>query len=239
MSISPTKGLTFADGNNDKSTAMAYFTPTDLAVGASLKLSFNYSFTQTAVDANAFMFGLYNSGGARLTKDSSNNFANDSLFNSYTGYAVSGVFGADLTDKGSDHIEARNLTGSSLLSLDSYTQGTSYKQSGAATPGQMYTASMSIARTAAGVTVTSQIGNTMMTQTYTGSMFTKFDAVGVFSNGNSGSFTMDNIQLDYVGAPEPSTFYALGLFGAAVFGRTSLRAGRKLLEKFLPRLAAS
>jgi len=238
MSISPTKGLTFQSANNDKATAMAYFTPTDLQIGQSLTLSFNYSFTQTSNSGNDFIFGLYNSGGSHLSKESSNNFANDGTFNNYTGYAASGVFGTDPSAIGSDHIEARNLTGSSLLSTDSYTQGTSYTQSGAATPGQIYTASMSIARTAAGVTVTSQIGNTTMTQTYTGAMFTKFDAVGVFSNGNSGSFTMDNIQLDYVGAPEPSAFYALGLFGAAVFGRTSLRAGRKMLEKFLPRLAA-
>ena len=238
MSISPTTGLTFADASAQKATAMAYFTPTDLAVGASLKLSFNYSFTQVANADNSFMFGLYNSGGNYLSKDSSINF-NNKIFENYTGYATSGVFGTDPSGLGRDHIEARNLTGDNLLSIGTYTEGNTSIQSGAATPGQIYTASMSIARTAAGVTVTSQIGNTTMTQTYTSGMFTKFDAVGVFSNGNSGSFSMDNVQLDYVGAPEPSTFYALGLFGAAVFGRTSLRAGRKLLEKFLPRLAAS
>ena len=234
MSISPTKGLTFADANNDKATAMAYFTPTDLQIGQSLTLSFNYSFTQASTAGNDFIFGLYNSGGSHLTKQSSNNFANDGIFNNYTGYATSGVFGTDPSATGSDFIEARNLTGSSLLSGASYTEGTSYKQSGAATPGQIYTASMSIARTAAGVTVTSQIGNTVMTQTYTGAMFTKFDAVGVFSNGNSGSFSMDNIQLDYVGAPEPSAFYALGLLGVAVFGRASVRAVRKALQGLLP-----
>ena len=238
MSISPTAGLSFADASGQKATAMAYFTPTELAIGASLTLSFDYSFTQVANADNAFMFGLYNSGGSYLTKDSSLSF-NSQVFNNYTGYATSGVFGADPSGSGRDHIEARNLPGKNLLSIGTYTEGQEYKQVGAATPGEIYTASMSIARTAAGLTVTSHIGNTTMTQTYTSAMFTKFDAVGIFSNGDSGSFTMDNIQLDYVGAPEPSVFYALALFGASIFGRASVRSARKVLGRFLPRLAVS
>jgi len=238
MSVSPTTGLTFQNANAQKATAMAYFTPTDLAVGASLTLSFNYSFTQTATADNSFMFGLYNSGGSYLTKASSNNF-NNQVFDNHTGYAVSGVFGADPSGLGRDHIEARNLTGDNLLSIGTYTEGNTSIQSGAATPGQIYQASMSIARTAAGITVQSQIGSTTMTQTYTSAMFTHFDAVGIFSNGNSGSFTMDNIQLDYVGAPEPPVFFALALFGVSVFGKTSVRAVRKMLARFLTRLAVS
>ena len=239
QSVSPVTGLTFADANAEKATAMAYFTPTELQVGQSLTLSFNYSFTQVANADNAFMFGLYNSGGNYLTsKDSSLSF-NNALFNNYTGYATSGVFGTDPSGPGRDHIEVRNLPGYNLLSIGTYTEGKEYLQSGAATPGQIYAASMSIARTAAGITVQSQIGATMMTQTYSSAMFTRFDAVGIFSNGNSGSFTMDNIQLDYVGAPEPPVFFALVLFGVSVFGRSSVHAARKALAHFLPRRAVS
>ncbi len=232
VSVSSSTGMTFRDASASKATTMTYFTPTDLAIGASLSLSFNYSFTQAATADNSFMFGLYNSGGSYLTKDSSS--FNNSIFNNYTGYATSGVFGTDPSGPGRDHIEARNQTGQNLLSIGTYTEGTEYKQSGAATPGEIYSASMKIARTAAGITVTSQIGNTTMTQTYTSSMFTRFDAVGIFSNGDSGSFTMDNVQLDYVGAPEPPVFFALGLFGVAVFGKSFGRSMRKALLKFWP-----
>ena len=237
VSVSTSTGLTFADASAAKATAMAYFTPTDLAVGSSLTLSFNYRFTQTATADNAFMFGLYNSGGSYLTKDSSS--FNNQIFNNYTGYATSGVFGADPSGPGRDHIEARNLTGKNLLSIGTYSEGTEFKQSGAATPGEIYTASMKIARTASGITVQSQIGNTTMTQTYTSTMFTKFDSVGIFSNGDTGSFSMDNVQLDYVGAPEPPVFFALALFGVAVFGKATVRAVRKKLLRFLPRFAGS
>lgn len=232
VSVSSDTGLTFKDASAEKATAMAYFTPQDLAVGASLTLSFNYSFTQTANADNSFMFGLYNSGGSYLTKDSSS--FNNKIFNNYTGYATSGVFGTDPSGPGRDHIEVRNLTGQNLLSIATYTEGTEYKQSGAATPGEIYTASMQIARTASGITVTSQIGNTTMTQTYTSSMFTKFDSVGVFSNGDTGSFTMDNVQLDYVGAPEPPVVFALAFFGVSVFGKMFGRSLRKAALKVWP-----
>ena len=232
MSVS-NGALTFRDANSGKATAVAYFTPTELEMGQSLKLSFNYSFTQTATANNDFMFGLYNSGGDYATKDDINfrKLAN------YTGFATSGVFGRDSSTAGLDHIELANQTGDNLLSLSDYTVGKSYIQIGAATPGEIYAASMQISRTAAGVVVKSQIGDTVMVQTYTNSMFTKFDTVGIFSNGDTGTFTLDNVQLDYVGAPEPSAFVAMMLFGVAVFGKMFGSKVRGLALRFSPRLS--
>ena len=217
--VSVTDGmLTFADASAGKATAMAYFNKVTLQVGQSLSLSFDYRFSQVANSDNSFMFGLYDSGGSYQTKDAVG--FNNAIFNNYTGYATSGVFGNDPSGPGRDHIEARDLTGHNLLSIGTYTEGMEYLQSGAATPGQIYTASMQIARTAEGITVQSKIGNTVMIQKYTTQMFSQFDTVGVFSNGNSGTFAIDNVKLDYNGIPEPSPLFAMALFGLVVFGRS-------------------
>ena len=232
MSVS-SSGLTFRDATAGKATALAYFTPTQLQVGASLTLSFNYSFTQTATNDNSFMFGLYDSGGNYASKDS----VNFGKLDNYTGYATSGVFGTDTSVSGSDHIEARNQPTDNLLSLADYDVGTRSRQNGGATPGEIYAASMKISRTAAGITVESQIGNTTMQQTYSDSMFTTFDTIGVFApNGDAGSFTMDNIKLDYMGAPEPSSFFALGFFGLALIGKALRQSVRDFFLRLLPRL---
>ena len=219
VSVNSNTGITFADASAGKATAMSYFTPTNLNVGDALTLTFNYSFTQTATADNSFMFGLYNSGGSFATKDSVG--FNNSIFNSYTGYATSGVFGVDPSGPGRDHIEARDQLGHNLLSIGTYSEGSEYIQSGAATPGEIYTASMKISRTAAGITVQSQVGNTVMQQNYTQSMFTTFDSVGVFSNGNTGSFAIDGVKLEYIGAPEPSSFLTVALFGMMLVGNVA------------------
>ena len=223
--VSVTNGmLAFANSAGGKATAMSYFNPTDLQVGQSLTLSFDYSFSQVANGDNSFMFGVYNSGDAHVTGDNIN--FNNAVFNNYTGYATSGVFGPDPSGPGRDHIEARDLTGRNLLSIGTYTEGTEYLQSGAATPGEIYTASMQIARTASGIVVESKIGNNTIVQKYSSEMFTKFDSVGIFANGNAGTFYLGNVTLDYTGAPEPSSFFAMFLFGMAVFGKPLLRKAK-------------
>jgi hypothetical protein len=214
--------------------AMAYFNPVQLQVGDSLTLSFNYSFTQVSNADNSFMFGLYNSGGSYQTKDAVG--FNNNIFTNYTGYATSGVLGTDPSGLGRDHIEVRDQAAQNLLSIGTYTEGATTLQSGAATPGQLYAASMSISRTAAGITVESKIGNTDIVQTYTTEMFTQFDSVGIFSNGDSGTFSIDNVKLDFAGAPEPSTFLAITLFGMVVFSRSL--GGRQMFRKWLPRRTA-
>jgi len=219
-------GLTFRDANSGKATALSYFLPTELKVGESLTLSFDYKFAQTATGDNDFMFGLFNSGGEFATKDS----INFKKLADYTGYAASGVFGLDPSTEGRAHIEVRDNADADLLAISDYTVGSRHVQSGGATPGEYYTASMQISRTAGGITVESRIGNTEMVQTYSSAMFTKFDTVGIFSNGDTGSFTLDNVKLDYAGAPEPSALFAISLFGMAVFGKMF---GRKAKEFFL------
>jgi|GEM_PF-1176560 len=216
-SADPATGLTFQDASAAKATAMAYFSPTELQIGQTMTLSFDYKFQTVANSDNAFMFGLYNSGGSYATKDSVG--FNNAIFNSYTGYATSGVFGVDPSGPGRDHIESRDLLGHNLLSIGTYSEGTEYKQSGAATPGTLYAASMQITRTATGVTVESKVGNTDMVQQYTGEMFTSFDSVGIFSNGDTGSFTVNTVTVNVSGAPEPSSVYAVLLLAVMVFGR--------------------
>lgn len=220
-----------------KGGVMAYFNPVALQVGESLALSFNYSFTEASTRENSLMFGLYDSNGSYQTKDAVG--FNNKIFDNYTGYAASGVLGADLSILGRDYVAARDQVGKNLLSLDTYTVGATAKQIGAATPGQIYTASLNITRTAKGITVESKIGDTDLVQTYSTHMFTKFDAVGIFSPGDSGTFSIDNVKIDYAGAPEPSTFIAISLFGIAVFRRSLGNLWREMVRKLLPRWAAA
>lgn len=218
LSVSAETGLTFEKSNGNKAMAMAYFAPTDLIVGQSISLSFNYSFQSATTAENSLMFGLYNSGGVFLTKDNSS--FNNAIFDNYTGYATSGVFGVDASGSGLDHIEVRNVQGHDLLNMDTYTQGADYVQSGASSPGTIYTASMQITRTESGLTVESKIGNTEMVQKYSAEMFTRFDTVGIFANNNTGTFTVNDISIEYMGAPEPSTGIVISLFGLLVFGKS-------------------
>ena len=219
--------LTFADASAGKATTMAYFNAVDLQVGQSLSLSFDYSFSKVANSDNSFLFGLYNSGGSYQTKDVVG--FNNSIFNDYTGYATSGVFGPDPSGPGRDHIEARDKTGHNLLSIGTYTEGAEHIQNGGATPDQFHTASMKIERLADGVAVTSKVGDTAMTQTYTASMFTRFDTAGIFSNGDTGTLKLDNIHLEYAGAPEASTAFGMAVLGMLVFGKLLVRKGKSLL----------
>jgi len=129
------------------------------------------------------------------------------------------VFGPDPSGPGRDHIEVRDKTANNLLSISSYTEEQQYIQTGAATPGEFYTASLRLSRTAEGITVQSKIGNTEVIQSFATGLLTKFDSLGIFSNGNTGSFTIDNVQLQYSGVPEPNTFFGMALFGVVVVGR--------------------
>jgi len=230
-STNASSGLTLTQTKAATATTMAYFTPTTLQIGDTLELTFSYSFHTAAVADNSFQFGLYNSGGSRLTKDGLG--FNNSLFNNYTGYATSGVFGVDPSGLGRDHIESRGLAaGNNLNSMGTYTEGKTYIQQGAATPDQIYQASMQIARTAAGITVTSQIGNTQMVQQYTGAGAAQFDAVGIFSNGNTSAFTFDSVRVELAAnAPEPSVTAGLALLGLAGAGRALRRRIADFLGK--------
>ena len=68
-------------------------------------------------------------------------------------------------------------------------------------------------------------------------MFTQFNAVGIFSNGDAGSFNLDNVKLDYSSTPEPSSIFALMLLGVTVFGRVLTDWIRRVLPQVL-RVAA-
>ena len=89
---------------------------------------------------------------------------------------------------------------------------------------------MQITRTASGLTVVSEIGTTQIVQQFTGDSVTQFDTVGIFSNGNTGVFTFDNVDVEVVGgAPEPSTAAGMAALGMAVAG-SALR--RRILESY-------
>jgi len=223
VSVSPTSGLTLTQTASAQATALAAFNKVTLQVGQSLDLSFSYSFNNTSVADNAFMFGLYNSGGQALPQDGTG--FNSSVFKNYTGIATSGVFGIDPSGPGRDHIEERlPSAGNNLNSIGTYTEGQESIQHGAATPGEIYEASMQITRTASGLTVVSEIGTTQIVQQFAGDAITQFDTVGIFSNGNTGVFTFDNVDVEMVGvAPEPSTSAGIAALGMLVVGSTLRR----------------
>lgn len=213
--VSVTNGaLNFADASGAKATILSYFSSTTLEVNQSLTLSFSYNFGQISNGDNNFMFGLYNSGGSYVTKD--NTGLNSFTVGGYTGYAASGVFGNDPSGPGRDHIEVRDKVGNNLRSISFYNEGPETIQSGGATPGEWYDAVLQIARTAEGITVTSTIGTTTISQTYGPSSYATFDTVGIFDSGNTGTFALDNISVSYSGAPEPTPLGALLAMGLMI-----------------------
>ena len=192
--------------------ALTYFKSTNIAVGQTLTLSFNYLYSTNVSGNNAFTFGLYNSKGSKTAV--SGDAFNSSVFTNYTGYVASGALGS-----GNLSIDSRTGADNNLLSLSSYTQGQDIREN-ANNPIQFYGASLAIARTATGITVTSIMGNTVDTQTYVGGG-TTFDTVGIFSESPAGQFIFGNAAVvlgPSAMAPEPSATLALVFLGAVAIG---------------------
>jgi hypothetical protein len=187
---------------------LAYFTaagsPFSLSIGQTMTLSFDYSYAQIDSTDWHLEFGLFNSGGSRVATDNSS--FNNSIFNAYSGYVAAGILGPDTSGLGRYKIAERNLTANNLLSTLSYTiLGSNVKQTGGASAGIIYNASLSLYYAdATHMILTSVIGGQTLVQTDTTGLDTSFDTVGIFAPGTPGTFTFDDVNVSVINAPEPS-----------------------------------
>lgn len=187
---------------------LAYFTasgsPYSLAIGQTMTLSFDYSYGQINSADWSFEFGLFNSGGSRVTTDDTS--FNSSIFNAYSGYVAAGVLGPDPSGLGRYKIAERNLTANNLLTTSSYTiLGSNTIQTAGTNAGVTYDASLTLAYAASGeMILTSDLDGQMLVRTNTSGLVTSFDTVGIFAPGTPGTFTFGNVQVDVTSAPEPS-----------------------------------
>ena len=210
---------------------LAYFTaagsPVSLSIGQSMTLSFDYSYGQVDQTDWHFGFGLYNSGGSRVTTD--NTSFNNAVFNAYTGYEAAGIFGTDPSGLGRYKIAERNLTANNLLSTTAYTiLGSNVKQIGGASAGTTYTASLTLTYAdATDMVLSSVIAGQTLVRTNTIGLVKSFDTVGIFAPGTPGTFTFDDVQVAVTSVPEPS---ALMLVVTGVLAVTGTRLFRRSPE---------
>jgi hypothetical protein len=196
----------------------AYFTtsgsPQTLLVGETVTLSFSVSFAGASFvpAADAFRFGLFNSGGNRVTTDLTTGNGADAAFNSWTGYSAWVPVG-NVTST-SAAIRERTGTSTTLyagganppLATVAYTANTLQLST-------TYTGNLSITRNTSNSTISFDLGGvTTSFSDTTGNYFT-FDSVAFFGTGGAfgtnGTFTLDNVSVSVV--PEPSTALFAGV----------------------------
>jgi hypothetical protein len=148
---------------------------------------------------------LFNSGGSRVATDNSG--FNNSIFNAYSGYVAAGILGPDTSGLGRYKIAERNSTANNLLTTSSYTiLGSNIKQTGGASAGVTYNASLSLYYAdATHMVLTSVIDGQTLVRTDTSGLITSFDTVGIFAPGAPAAFTFDDVNISVISVPEPST----------------------------------
>lgn len=185
---------------------VTYFTPSGspqmLGVGDTLTLSFNFT-PSTPIAANSgWRFGLFNSGGSRVTAD--NLTTGHANYSAWTGYAA---MVNPVSTLGAQFYE-RNLTGSTLIaSTTAYSALGSVSASQSFSSGVTYTCIMTVTRTASGVDLVASfsggsLSNYTVSVSDTSSAFTSFDAFAMAINRNGAtpafaSLTIDNVYVAY------------------------------------------
>lgn len=233
--VSSSTGYTISPAaSGNASIAVSYFTPTTLAIGSSMTLTFSVTDTITPGAASArqgLRFGLFNSNGVTpgsnlLTGDTTT--LTNSAFTHYTGYAGFYSLQSALDPSG---IAISQRDGVSPVLTNSLFGGTSYSTLGAltgssaTTTGTTYTVSLTlqyISATEMDITLIAN-GNTV-TRT-TSSIISTFDSIGLFSSGSNGDITYDNITVTVVPEPSTAALLAVTFFGAIVLCRERRRKG--------------
>ncbi len=215
---------------------LAYFTPSmlTLGIGESLEVTFDFILSGTlAPQDRAFGVFLYDSGGNRLSADSTTGF-NSPLFNAYTGYGI--TYDPDSANPGRYRTVERSVTANNLFTATANVPLGSPTASSILTPGQTYSGSLTVTRNATSITVVGDINGSLISNVDPSSSDTQFDTIAFLAQSSDiPTLTLDNIQVsDTSSAPEPST---LALFGCGLLLFLSARViqgmGRRLVP--LPR----
>lgn len=214
---------------------VAYFTnagaPQIIPVGQTLTLSFNVAFAGASftAGADAFRFGLFNSGGNRATADVTTTNGADAAFTNWVGYSAWVPVG----NVASTTASIRERTGTSttlyagganaVLNTVTYTAN-------ALQLATSYSGNLSITRNSSNSTITFNLGGVTTSVTDTAGNFFTFDSIGFFGTGSvfgtNGTFTLDNVS---VVVPEPSTSLSVA-FGLGLFVMLRLLRTRRTLR---------
>lgn len=225
MRISPTSSTVRA--------GTAYFTsvgsPVALGLGEVLTLSLTFAPTGTATltSPNGLRFGVFDSGGVRLTGDA------NPTDNAYRGYAA---FVNPLTSNA--RISERIGTGALLTSLSAGVYDATPIASGVGTTGTLnfeagesYTASLTVTRTLANQWLIgfSLSGGNLGTYSFVGedtaSFVTQFDTISFGLNSDMTATDFTNFTVSVAAIPEPGT-YALLVGAVALLGVCGWRRRR-------------
>lgn len=204
--------------------AIAYFTNTGVqALGIGDSLSVSFSMAETAFSSTSiFRFGLFNSGGTRVSADSTGN--SNAAFTNYTGYSL---FTSPTSNQPTGTtLRYRSVADPSLFGTTQNVALTGNTSTLNLTDSAPYNFTLTITNTGAStVTINALVKDssntaTLMNFTATDSTnhFTNFDTFAFYgANGatTAATITLDNVLVTYTAAvPEPGTC-GLAVLGAA------------------------
>lgn len=213
--------------SNGTAMVTGYFTDSgtvSLTEGMSITLSFSFTLTGANSTSGFFRFGLFDSGGNRLTAQDQG--AANSLFNYYTGYAT--LTDINTTTNRNIGLGMRNNLPNNGL-LNSVTPYTTFGSSGAPFTLQndtQYTSTFTLTNTGSGIEITQtftggSLSGITRTQTDSSTTYTTFDTAAIIIQGSAAS-TITFSQISVTMIPEPSTAILLGaaLVGVGILRKT-------------------
>lgn len=218
-------------GGTTSGLVTAYFTDSgtvSLNSGETLTLSFVFSVTGVDSSVGYFRFGLFDSGGSRLTEQGQG--AANSLFNNYSGYATLTNLDSDGSNIGLNKRD--NLPNNALLGTTSaYSSLGSTGANFTLENNTTYTSTLTLTYTGTSIIMTQSItGGSLSGITHTliddsGSLFTEFDTVAIsIQSAAANTITFDNINVSVIPEPAASSFIMTVLIlGALAIGRSRFK----------------
>lgn len=186
---------------------LTYFTPTTLAIGDIMTLSFDVSFSNTTSADNNLRVALLNSGGAANQINSDLATFNDAAFNGYVGYA-----GFHNRGGSANAIRSRAGSNNTLFTTNAGGFATSLANNTSAlnlVADTFYNYTLTYAyNTASEFVITASLNSVPISHTITSSPVTTFDTIALFQV-SSGATTLDNFTVTVI--PEPSTWALLAV----------------------------
>jgi hypothetical protein len=188
---------------------VGFFDAVTLAAGDSLTLSFNYRVESAPNQASALRFGLLNSAGTRQTSDGSSTLAGVTRTDD-SGYGIATNIGAT----GSNTTTNREPAGDDTLGGSNFTPFGSNAASVVHDPNTVYSATLTLARTATGLDLSGSLaGVTIPVRSDATPVTSTFDQIAFGTGNASFNFSIDNVSVTTTAVPEPT---AMALMAAAV-----------------------